>query len=205
MRVLQVNKFLHTVGGTETVMFQTADLLRSHGHEVCFFSMQDGRNLPSEEEEFFVSNVEYDGRNARDTIERLRLPLVAGRFLYSREAAQKIDALIQDRQPTVAHLHNIYHQLSPSVLQPMKRRGIPTVMTLHDYKLICPNYTLFSNGSICERCKGHRYYQAVLQQCVKTSRLSSALCTLEAYTHRLTNAYDGAIDAYIAPSRFMRD
>jgi hypothetical protein len=77
-------------------------------------------------------------------------------------------------------------------------------MTLHDYKMICPNYTLFSNGAICERCKGHRYYEAVLQKCVKGSSLSAALCAVEAYTHRITGAYEKGIDAYIAPSQFMR-
>jgi glycosyltransferase involved in cell wall biosynthesis len=204
MRVLQVNKFLHAVGGAETVLFQTADLLKAHGHEVSYFAMQDDRNIPTEDEAYFVSNVAYEGHRQRNATDRLKLPLVAGRFLYSREAAQNIDALIKEKPPSIAHLHNIYHQISPSILSPLKRRGIPAVMTLHDYKMICPNYTLFSNGAICERCKGHRYYEAVLQRCVKGSSLSAALCAVEAYTHRITGAYEKGIDAYIAPSQFMR-
>ena len=205
MRVLQVNKFLHTVGGTETVLFQTADLLKARGHEVSYFAMQDGRNRPVEEAPYFVSNVEYGAHGLRRVSERLRLPFVAGRFLHSREAAQKIEALIEERKPEIAHVHNIYHQISPSILAPLRRRGIPAVMTLHDYKMVCPNYMMFANGSVCERCKGHRYYEAFLQKCVKDSRLSSALCTTEAYAHRMTGAYAKNIAAYIAPSQFMRE
>jgi glycosyltransferase involved in cell wall biosynthesis len=204
VKVLQVNKFLHTVGGTETVMFQTADLLRAHGHQVSFFAMQDERNLATEDQTYFVSNVDYGPETSGGMLERLRLPHIAGRFFYSPEAADNMDDLVRDLRPDVAHLHNIYHQLSPSLLRPLKQRRIPVVMTLHDYKLICPNYTLFSNGAICERCKGHRYYEAVLQACVRGSRVASALCATEAYAHRFTRAYSG-VDTYIAPSRFMRD
>ena len=204
MRVLQVNKFLHTVGGTETVLFQTTDLLRAHGHDVSFFAMQDERNIPSDNEPYFVSNVDYKSETSRSAFQRLKLPLVAGRFIHSPEAAHKIEALIENDRPDVAHFHNVYHQLSPSIIGPLKKRNIPVVMTLHDYKLVCPNYTLFSNGEICERCKGHRYYQAVLQRCIRDSAVASTLCAVEAYAHSFTHAYD-AIDQFIAPSRFMRD
>ena len=203
MKVLQVNKFLYTVGGSETVMFQTAELLRQQGHEVVFFGMQDARNVTKAQEAYFVSNVDY--REQRHGRQLLQLPGMSARFLHSREAAKMIERLVGDENPDVAHLHNIYHQLSPSVLGVLRRRHVPTVMTLHDYKRICPNYTLFANDAICERCKGHRYYQAVLQGCVKQSRVSSALCTVEAYAHHFTRAYERGVDHYIAPSRFLRD
>jgi glycosyltransferase involved in cell wall biosynthesis len=205
MRVLQVNKFMHVHGGSETVMFQTSDLLREHGHDVLFFSMQDTRNRPTEQDGYFVSNVDFSQDVRRQGAERLKVPLIAGRLLYSREAAQNIEALIRQTRPEIAHLHNIYHQLSPSILRPLLRHGIPTVMTLHDYKLICPNLMLFANGSICERCKGHRYYEAVLQKCVKGSRLRGALCAAEAYAHQASGVYERGVDLYLAPSRFMRE
>ncbi len=126
-----------------------------------------------------------------------------GRFFHSREAAEKMEALVDEWRPDIAHLHNIYHQLSPSILAPLKRHGVPVVMTLHDYKLICPDYSLHTPDGVCERCKGGRFYNAVLQSCVKGSRLSSAVCALEAYVHRATGVYKG-IDTLIAPSRFMK-
>lgn len=205
MRVLQVNKFLYPVGGSEAVLFRTADLLERHGHDVSFFGMRDSRNAVPGSPEAFVSNVELrNGGGLRESLRRGALA-TAGRFLYSREAAEKMEALIREAKPDVAHLHNIYHQLSPSILTPLRRHGVPVVLTLHDYKLICPNYTMHSGGAICERCKGHRYYQPVIQSCVKSSRLKSALCAIEACVHTATGAYSRGIDTYIAPSRFMAD
>jgi glycosyltransferase involved in cell wall biosynthesis len=185
-------------------MLQTADLLRQHGHEVVFFGMQDSRNVPEARSAHLVSSVDYSGRHAVHGSARFKQWLSAGRILYSREAATKIDALISETRPDVAHLHNIYHQLSPSILGVLRRRGVPTVLTLHDYKLICPNYTLNTRGAVCERCKGGRFYQAVLQGCVKGSRLNGLICATEAYAHGLTHVYENGVQTFIAPSQFMQ-
>ena len=204
MRVLQVNKFFYYRGGSEKALFQTMNLLEQHGHEVIAFSMQDERNLPSEHSNYFVSNVELRRELGLAGLLDGRRWATAGRIIYSREAERKMAELIRATKPDIAHLHNIYHQLSPSILRPLRRQRIPTVLTLHDYKLICPNYTLVSRGAVCERCKGHKYYQAVLQGCVKDSRLKSALCALEAYAHRAWGIYARAVDLYIAPSQFLK-
>ena len=200
MKVLQVNKFLYSAGGTETVMRQTADLLRKHGHDVSFFGMQDDRNMMGAPGEHLVSNLDLSSRGAA----RFKRWLSAGRILYSREAAQKLDNLLHESPVDVAHLHNIYHQLSPSILGVLRRHGVPAVLTLHDYKLICPNYTLNTRGAVCERCKGGRYYQAVVQGCVKGSRVNGLICATEAYAHGRTHVYENGIDTFIAPSRFMQ-
>ena len=199
MRVLHANKFFYHRGGAETVYFATSDLLRRYGHEVIPFSMEDPRNEESAYARYFVSNVEL-----RE--ERGGLPgkvAAAARILYSREAEGKIDALIRDTRPDIAHLHNIYHQLSPSILRALHRHKVPVVMTLHDYKLICPAYTLHTGGSICERCKGHAYYNTVSHRCVKSSRLKSAVCAAEAYLHDATGIYRRNVKYFIAPSRFL--
>jgi glycosyltransferase involved in cell wall biosynthesis len=115
----------------------------------------------------------------------------------------KLDALIRDTRPEVAHLHNIYHQLSPSILRVLAKHRIPAVLTMHDYKLICPAYTLYTDGAPCERCKGGAYYNATLHRCVKDSRAKSALCTIEAYLHSALGLYRRNVACFIAPSRFL--
>jgi glycosyltransferase involved in cell wall biosynthesis len=78
-------------------------------------------------------------------------------------------------------------------------------MTLHDYQLICPAYTLYSRGGVCERCKGHRYYNTVLGSCVKGSRLKSAICAAEAYFHAATGIFRNNVRFYLAPSHFIAE
>jgi glycosyltransferase involved in cell wall biosynthesis len=199
MRVLHVNKFHYIRGGAETVYFALTDLLQLHGHEVIPFAMQDDRNLPTPYSKYFVSNIELREESGG----LLGRAGAAARILYSREAEQKIDRLIRDTRPDIAHLHNVYHQLSPSILRALKRHGIPVVMTLHDYKLICPAYTLYTDGAPCNRCRGHRYFNAVIHSCVKDSRLKSAICATEAYAHAATGIYRSNVNFYVAPSQFM--
>jgi glycosyltransferase involved in cell wall biosynthesis len=161
--------------------------------------MHHPENEPTPYAQYFVSSIELrDGGGGIG-------PQVgaAARMLYSREAARKLDALIGETRPDVAHLHNIYHQLSPSIVRVLAKHRIPAVLTMHDYKLICPAYTLYANGAPCERCKGGAFYNATLQGCVKDSRAKSVLCTVEAYLHAALGAYRRNVACYIAPSRFL--
>lgn len=113
-------------------------------------------------------------------------------------------AKVLDRErPDVVHLHNIYHQLSPSILKPIVARGIPVVMTLHDYKLICPTYQLLDDGKICEACLPRKFREAAKRRCNNGSLAGSALSALELTIHTATGAY-GGIDVFICPSHFMQ-
>ena len=111
---------------------------------------------------------------------------------------------MREVKPDIAHLHNICHQISPSILPVLKRHRVPTVQTLHDFKLICPSYRMLSPEGICERCYGGRYYNVIRQRCVKGSLPFSVLICLEAYLHRAIRSYD-RVDLFIASSQFYRD
>jgi glycosyltransferase involved in cell wall biosynthesis len=126
-------------------------------------------------------------------------------IFYSFEAKKKMELLLNEEKPDLAHLHNIYHQLSPSILPVLKKKGIPTVMTLHDFKLLCPNYTFLRNGMPCESCQGKHFYKAVIHHCVKNSYWKSLICSLEMYFHRFLNIYQDSVDIFITLSEFSRD
>jgi glycosyltransferase involved in cell wall biosynthesis len=90
-------------------------------------------------------------------------------------------------------------------LPAIKKAGIPIVQTLHDYKLICPNTSFVSQGEICERCKGHRYYQVVLRRCKRDSLAASLVAGLEVTAHKLLQIYEANVDIFITPSQFLKD
>jgi glycosyltransferase involved in cell wall biosynthesis len=199
MDILQINKFHYVKGGAERYYFELSDLLESEGHSVAHFSMKHPRNVPSPFEEYFVSGVEFDGPASLGA-----KISAAARTVYSFEARDRLAGLLSVRSFDLAHLHNIYHQLSPSILHALVRSGVPAVLTAHDYKLVCPNYLLYCNGEVCERCTGGRYYRAVIHRCLKNSLAASGVAALEMYLHRLLGSYD-TLRAIIAPSRFLRD
>ncbi len=195
MRILLINQFFYRRRGAETYLFDLKALLERNGHEVAVFSMVHPENEPSPWSQYFVSSVDYSNKNIK----------AAARMFWSREAQRKLDTLLDVFKPDLAHIQNIYHQISPSVLVTLKKRHIPIVLTLHDYKLICPNYELYTENETCRRCKGGRYYNAVVHRCLKSSTAMSALAMFEMYLHKLTQVYERNVDCFISPSQFLKN
>jgi len=125
--------------------------------------------------------------------------------VYSREAQRKLGRLLQDFRPDVAHLHCIYHHLSPSILGTMKDAGVPIVMTAHDLKIACPAYKMLNSTGICEKCKGGNLLNVVKHRCVRDSLAASAIVLVESSVHRLLNSYQGKLDKVVVPSRFFME
>ncbi|MCX8158635.1 MAG: glycosyltransferase, partial [Candidatus Diapherotrites archaeon] len=199
MRIILVDKYFFIKGGAEESFFQTADLLKSKGHKVVFFSMHHSRNLKTEYEKYFVSEVDHEKQRGIKALSN------AIKIIYSTEAYKKISSLIKEEKPDIAHLHNIYHQLSPSIIDALKKFRVPMVMTLHDYKLVCPSYSLFCNGRVCQKCQNKKFYHCFLSRCVKDSYLKSLVNTIEMYVHHcLWHIYD-KVDVFISPSMFLKE
>lgn len=204
MKILLVNTRHFYGGGDSTYTFNLADLLKSKGHEVAFFGMQDERNLPDPNSDLFVSHIDFrDLSQHKDPITGLK---VLARSIYSIEARRKFAYLLDRFQPDIVHLQNIHAHLTPSVIFEAKKMGLPVVWTLHDYKLVCPNshFLIDKTGQVCESCRGGRFYQAGFKRCKKASLLASSMAALEAYAHSLMGVRN-QVDAFLAPSAFLRN
>lgn len=199
MRVLLINKYFFRKGGAETYFFSLADLLKKRGHQVDFFSMRHVKNHDTPYDRYFVeywNNKDHSLAN---------ITKASGRLLYSVEARKKIQQLLSNHRPDLVHLNNIYHQISPSILHTIQKHRIPSVMTIHDLKMVCAVYAMYNSGKICEACKDGKYYHCFLNQCVKNSRLKSLLGSMEMYLHHwLLNIYS-LIDIFISPSQFIKN
>lgn len=195
MRVLLVNKFWYQHGGSERVAFATKKLLEQAGHEVEIFGMKNTKNEFSNE--YFSDYVDYKTMSGWKRV-------VAGlKAIYNFDAKHKFEKLVKDFRPDVIHFHNIYHQLSFSLLDVGKKYKVPMVMTLHDYKMISPNYTMFHHGKIDESCTGGHYYRCILNNCMENFRMSF-IAVIEAYFRKFKK-YKDYINLYISPSQFLKD
>ncbi len=195
MRILLINKYHFLKGGAERAYFDMARILESQGHEVAFFSMEHPKNESTQWKKYFIQNIEYHDIPISFT-EKLSL---IGKILFNFEAKKKLEKLLDDFHPDIAHIHNIYHQLSPSLFWPLRKHDIPIAMTLHDYKLISPNYSLFVRGKIWEHSSGFR---CIVDRCVQDSVLKSIVCAVEKWLHALLGSY-GKVDLFISPSQFL--
>ena len=199
MKILQANKFFFANGGSETVMFQERDYLLANGHEVVDFAMQDERNFASDYANYFVENKSYKNQSAN------KLSKIADviSFVHSSEAVKNISRLISDTKPDIVHCHNIYHQLTPSIIGAAKKLGVPVVLTLHDYKPVCPTYNRLAQGKPCSKCLDGDFSQVLRNRCAEGSFGKSAVLFAEASVQRLLANYE-KVDTYIAPSHFMQ-
>ena len=198
MRVLHVNKFLYRRGGAEGYLLDLAALQRGAGHDVDVWGMSHPDNdSPLPLGDTFASYVELEPPPGG-----VAALGAAARMVWSRSARRGLAAALERFRPDIVHCHNIYHQLSPSVLAATRAAGVPVVMTLHDYKLACPSYQMLDHGRPCDACVGHSTLPAVRKRCKGGSLAASSLLALESGIHRLTGAYDG-VDAFVSPSAFL--
>ena len=197
MRILQINAFHYLRGGVERAYFDEARWLLGAGDEVAQFATQDPRNLPSPTAQYFAPSADY---GASAPLGRQLDQL--GRVIWSKPAAAALERLLDARTFDVAHVHAPSRYLTPSVLRVLERRGVPTVMTLHDFKPWCTNRVMFAQGAPCERCRGGHHWHAMETRCVQDSRARSAVAAVEAYAHDWMHAYR-SVRLWIAPSRFV--
>jgi glycosyltransferase involved in cell wall biosynthesis len=198
LKILFANKFFFLNGGSEAVMFDEMELMKGYGFDVIEFSMHDPRNFPSKYESYFVSQKGYRSTSRGSQIKS------ALSFIHSPEAVKQVTNLILDEKPDLLHCHNIYHQLTPSIINAASRQKIPVVLTLHDYKPVCPVYTQLCKGELCTKCSEGRFEALLMQRCADGSIGRSALLWAEARYHAAARSYQ-RVDKFIAPSRFMRD
>ena len=198
--LLSINNYFYRRGGAEALFLEQNRMLAQSGWEVVPFAMQHENNLDSPYQPYFVQEIEY-GKPAP----LLRKIGNAQKILYSFEARRRVAQLIALTRPDIAHAHNVYHHLSPSIFSLIRDQGIPTLMTLHDLKIACPAYKMLNDGGVCERCRDGALWQVAAQRCIKGSRMLSLLVMAESALHRLLGCYSKSVDRFIVPSRFYID
>lgn len=93
MKILLINNCFFRKGGSETVLFNTADLLKQHGHEIVFFSFRDPKNVRTDEKEYFIDW----GGTLKKTFS----------YFYNVDAAKKLGEILATEKPDIAHVHLI--------------------------------------------------------------------------------------------------
>jgi len=203
MQVLFIVTYLYARGGDSNHAFAVAQELKKKGHKVSFFGMQDDQNfsdLPGP----FAPRVDY--REILKSKNPLSLLKVFG-SIYSFAAKKALASFIGQHGPfDLAHIHSTHHQLTMATLDVLKVKKIPFVWTLHDYKLVCPNTTLFneSTNALCPNPAADIPFCIVKGKCKKNSLPASLLTGLESWFNYVGNYYNYA-ESYISPSNFLRN
>jgi len=199
MRILFLNNYYYIRGGSERVLFDEMKLLSLFGQETAIFSRTNARNESAFYDRYFPPDIITN--QIRFSFKALK---TVKEIIYSDEAKRRLLQVIDLFKPDIAHTHNIYGRLSLSVLDALKEKKIPTVLTLHDYKLLCPVYLMLNHGQICERCKDRNHFHAFFSKCHKNSYPASLVYAFESWFNHRFNKYD-SVRNFISPSRFLRN
>jgi glycosyltransferase involved in cell wall biosynthesis len=186
-------------------MFNLSGLLTSRGHDVVPFSVRYSRNVASQWSDYFVSPIAGDddvyfrdhGTTPRTVLKGLE------RSFYSREVYAAVKALAADCRPDAALVLHYLRKLSPSLLAGLSDAGVPIVVRLSDFAMVCPGAHLLRDGELCEDCVGGHGWPSVAYGCVQGSRAVSAVnyCAMR-WAHR-RGLFD-LVRAFVAPSTAMR-
>jgi glycosyltransferase involved in cell wall biosynthesis len=80
------------------------------------------------------------------------------------------------------------------------------IVTLHNYRLICPSYSLYYDGKIYEKSI-HKVFpiDAVLKGVYRESKIQTASTVLMTGIHKLTGTWKNKVDTYIVLTAFAKN
>ncbi|NIA25551.1 MAG: glycosyltransferase [Gammaproteobacteria bacterium] len=177
--MLQIHNRYREAGGEDVVASKERDLLRGAGHEV----------------------IEYQVENPRGPVAATATLLVAP---WNPMSARRVGDVVRQHRPDVAHIHNTWWALSPSIVRSLAATGVPTVVTLHNYRLMCANAKLFRDGGPCEDCVGTHPWRAVRQGCYRDSVPASIMAAAAIELPRRLHTWR-SVDLFLPLTEFARE
>jgi glycosyltransferase involved in cell wall biosynthesis len=198
MKIISAHKYYYDRDGASRYQLEVNRLLEENGHTVVPFAMNLPENIKTSWSKFFVSPVQT--QNVSLGLGGLKTFF---RMLYGWESRDKMSSLVKEFSPDVAHVHNIYTQISPSVLDALGEAGVPVVMTVHDYHLVSPNYMMWHDGRI-ENLRARGVACATLSRFHKNSYTASFAQASVFHLHKFLRLYDRNISKFVCPSEFVR-
>ncbi len=148
-----------------------------------------------------VETLIVSNDSIKSPIDRLR---AAVEVAHAPRGIAAVEAAVAAFRPDVVHVHNAFPLISPAVHRAVRQKGVATVQTLHNYRLICANGMLTRNGSPCEDCVTGSPYQAVRHGCYRDSRAGSLAVAHMIDHHRRRGTWSRDVDRFIALTDFAR-
>ena len=183
MKALIVHNSYQQPGGEDVVVEQERSLLERGGHQVVLYRR---------------SNWEVDGYSGLK-----RLALVRN-TVWSSDARREIAGLLAREKPDVVHVHNTFVMISPSIFSACQEAGIPVVLTLHNYRLLCPGATFFRQGKVCEECVEHNLWRSIRHACYRDSRPETAVVALMLTVNNRRHTWTECVNGFVALTNFAR-
>lgn len=180
MKLLFVHNRYGKRSGEEIMLDRIVALLRDRGHEV---------------DTWFADSAAITG--------------IAGKLgaaasgIHSPASRREIARRLAADRPDIVQVQNLYPLISPSVLPIIRQAGVPIVMRLSNYRLVCPNGLFLSHGEVCQACSGGREWHCLAKNC-KGDLFKSAAYAARNAVARMRGYYRDCVTRYYAQTEFQR-
>ena len=116
---------------------------------------------------------------------------------YNPFSSASVSRWIDRTQPDIIHLHNWHYCASPAVIRAAKKKGVPVVHTLHNFRLLCPSGTLLHNNKISSDYLTNSFpWQAVQARAYRHSYLQTFWLAFVIWINKLAGTWQ-LVDKYI--------
>lgn len=178
MRILILHNFYQHLGGEDSVVQQEADALIKRGHEVKIINNKNKKGL--------VGLTQY-----------ILYP-------FNISIVHTLLKKIKEYNPEIIHIHNLHYAIGPLIIRKLKKKGYPIVMTLHNFRLICPSATLFYNNKIhTESIQQDFPWTAIKNKALDNSFVKTLITGFTYYIHKKIKTWN-YVDRFIIMSEFNK-
>ncbi|MEW8027998.1 MAG: glycosyltransferase family 4 protein [Candidatus Thiodiazotropha sp.] len=179
-KILLVHNRYQQQGGEDSVVDEEMKMLEAHGHNVKLYT-----------------------RNNTD-IDHLDRTLLFVSAIWSKRTIRDLEQIISVEKPDIIHIHNTFPLISPSVYWVAKKHNIPTIQTIHNFRLSCIQAMYIRNMKVCEDCLKKGPWRGAIRKCYRGSILASVSSAMIIQFHRIIGTYQNKIDTYIALNEFCK-
>ena len=183
MRILQVHNRYRYLGGEDIAIEVEKRLLEDHGHTVV---------------QFIRNNREIDSFGIRERV------ALSWRTVWCRESYREIRSMIRSNRIDLVHVHNFFPLISPSVLYACRACNVPSVLSIHNYRLLCPAGIFYRNNGVCEDCVHGTLLSSVVHRCYHKSFVQTLPVAAMVWIHRVARTWQQLPNAIICMSDFER-
>jgi glycosyltransferase involved in cell wall biosynthesis len=182
MKIIMIHNRYRYQGGEDAVFQAESLLLTQWGH--------------------IVRQMVFDNKDIPDNFEKYFQGL---RGIYNVGSALALQKLIDEFQPDIIHVHNFFPLASPSIFYAAKKYHIPIVVTLHNFRLVCPSGSLYFNGKIYEE-NIHKLipWSGIFKGVYRNSRMETLGLAGITVLHNLIGTWKNKIDKFIVLTEFAR-
>ena len=183
MKILIIHNKYGKFSGEEAYVESQINVMKTNGHQVSTY---------------FRSSEEI----YKMTLGKVKVFTTA---LYNRKSIKQVTDLIRVEAPDIVHIHNLYPLISPAILPQIKKMGIPIVMTIHNYRLLCPNGLFYTKGAICEKCTGRAMELNCITNNCEGSIFKSTGYALRNFWARKKKYYLDHVDSFLCLTQFQKN